>query len=225
MRAFALPLALLTLAGCRGLEPLRPGEFLNFRGIPPAPEGPFVRLKVRIDINSPSFAGVFDGVVIARTGPAPAVRAQFFPDVGGKALDLLARPDRITGHFPMSGEGIDIALPDGARIHLISLIGVTLLEHAAPLDETRVRGRRGSEIEAAGVAPGVTVRLEQGGIGLVKRHYEWLHGVTWTETATPDRIRIGSPRMTAGIDILKRERLDKAPDSLFELKLPDEVKR
>lgn len=80
-------------------------------------------------------------------------------------------------------------------------------------------------MEAAGVAPGVTVRLGPGGLHLVERHYDWLYGVTWTETATPDWIRIESPRMTAKIDILKRERLDKAPDSLFELKLPDEVKR
>ena len=221
----ALGLALLALPGCSGLEPLRPGEFVNARGRPWGPEGPYVRLRVRLDISSPSFAGAFDGAVIARTGPSPVVRAQFFPDVGGKALDLLARTDRITGYFPMTGEGIDIALPDEARLHLISLIGVTLLEHAAPLDETRVRGRRGTEIEAAGVAPGVTVRFGPGGIHLLMRTYEWLHGVTWVESVTPDRIQIDSSRMTARIDILKRERLDNAPETLFELKLPPEVRR
>lgn len=221
----ALALALLALIGCRGLEPLHPGQLENIRGMPPAPQGPFVRLKVRLDIDSSSFAGIFDGVVMARTGSSPAVRAQFFPDVGGKALDLLARPDRITGYFPMNGEGLDIALPAEARLHLISLIGVTLLEHAAPLDEGRVRGFRESEIEAAGVAPGVSVWFGRGGINLVQRRYEWLHGVTWTETATPEWIRIDSPRMTAKVAILERERLDNAPDSLFELRLPPEVRR
>lgn len=216
----ALAVALLASAGCRGLEPLRPDEIRDVLTSIPAPEGPYVRLKVRLSVDSLSFAGVFDGVVMARIGSTPAVRAQFFPDVGGKVLDLLARPDRITGYFPMGGDGIDLALPGEARLHLISLIGVTLLEHAAPLTESRILGRRGSSIEASGTAPGVTLRISRS-----ERTFVWLHGISWSESATRDAITIGSSRLSAKIDILQRERLDNAPDSLFELRLPPEIRR
>lgn len=216
----ALALALLAVLGCRGLEPIPPDLVRSVLESQPSPEGPFVRLKLRLHIDSLSFSGIFEGVVLARTGASPAVRAQFFPDVGGKALDLLARPDRITGFFPMGGGGIDIALPDEARLHLLSLMGVTLLEHAAPLTEARLRGRRGGEIEAAGVAPGVTLRLTRS-----RRTFVWLHGVSWTETLARDSVEIDSSRLWVKIEILSRERLEQAPDSLFRLELPADVRR
>ena len=42
----------LAFTGCRGLDPLRPDEIRDFLSSVRSPEGPFVRLKVRLRIDS-----------------------------------------------------------------------------------------------------------------------------------------------------------------------------
>jgi hypothetical protein len=86
------------------------------------------RMTADVDVESESLAGAFKAVLICRRGPSPAVRLQLLPDVGGKALDLVVEPSRIRGHFPQSGESIDLALPEEAKVHPLVFLGVTLLE-------------------------------------------------------------------------------------------------
>jgi hypothetical protein len=219
-----LLLCLGAVAGCRAFETPEPGQIRGLLARVPPLEGPFLRLKVRLDLESASLSGAFWGVIAARTGPEPRVRAQFFPDVGGKVMDLVARPDRITGVFPMTGERLDIALPDEARLHPLSLIGVTLLEHCAPLSEARIGGVRagaeGFEFRVAGVAPGVSVILEPRGERLV-RTFEWKHGVRWTESSEPGgSASVTAPRFKLSLTVLEKERVPSWPDRVFEILPP-----
>ncbi len=224
----ALALALLAAAGCPGFETPGPPETSRLLLSMPPPGAPFIRLKVRMTIDSPALAGVFDGVIVLRTGTRPAVRAQFFPDLGGKVIDLLARPDRITGYFPLQKEGIDLALPEEARLHPLSMIGVTLLEHAAALQAGRVTGVRGGDegpwYRIAGAAPGVELTLQLRGEFTV-RQFAWKHGVQWCETSSSTGATVAAPGLSVRLDILERQHPDPLPESLFELALPAEVRR
>jgi hypothetical protein len=221
-------LALALLAGCRGFETPTPEDLSRLLGSLPPEESSFVRLKVRMKIDSPSLAGEFEGVVVARTRPRPAVRAQFFPDLGGKALDLVATADRITGYFPFQNEGIDLSLPGEARLHPLTLIGVTLLEHAAELVADRVTGVREEEdgrwYRVAGAAPGVTVLFQRRGERTLRR-FTWRYGVGWTETSTASGAAVEAPGLSIRVDVLSREHPAGVPERIFELALPPEVRR
>jgi hypothetical protein len=212
---------LAALTGCRGFETPEPAQIRDLLAEVAPPEGPSLRLKVRLDLESAALSGAFWGVIAARTGPEPRVRAQFFPDVGGKVVDLVARPDRITGVFPMTAERLDIALPEEGRVHPLSLIGVTLLEHCAPLSEERVRGVRpgpeGLEYRLAGIAPGVTVILEPRKDRLV-RTFEWKYGVRWTETCPAGGgASVTAPRFRLNLTVIEKERVPSWPDRVFEI--------
>ena len=224
-----LPFALAVMAGCAvPFEPPTPSDIGNLIQFP-APPGPYVRARTRFSIESLSFGGVFEGVVLARTGPSPVLRVQLFPDVGGKALDLVARPDRITGYLPHLGEGIDMALPSEARLHLLSLVGVTLLEHLVPVTGDRLIGVQrdmACGYRLRGAAVGVELTAWSAGLGHTRREFQWVHGVRWTELAVAGRSsEISTPRLSARMEVLEITFPKTLPDSLFELKLPDEVKR
>jgi len=130
--------AFILLAGC-GLP--APGErhFEFVRHLPPPP-GPYARVTAVADIEGEKLSGTFDLLLLARTGPRPLVRLQLLPDLGGKALDLVASPDHLRGRFPHTGEEIDWTLPDDARTHPLLFIAITLLEHFAPITEDRLEG-------------------------------------------------------------------------------------
>ena len=98
-------------------------------------------------------------LILARSGPRPLVRLQLLPDLGGKALDLLVSPERLTGWFPATGEGVDWALPDDACAHPLLFIGITLLERFTPVTEDRVLGASGGQFELAPVVEGSRVRF------------------------------------------------------------------
>jgi hypothetical protein len=206
------------LAACAGLEPLDP-ETARALGELPGPEGPFVRAKVLLEIESPSFSGRFEGVVLGRSGPEPAVRAQFFHDVGGKALDLSARPNRIAGRFPATGESILMSLPSEARPHPLAFLGASLLERFAAVTPERAQGVRRAEegtwLVLEGAARGVRVEvLLPGG---TPRRFSWMRGVRWEERGVPRRsVEIEAPRLRARGRILETRRLERAPEGIFD---------
>ncbi|HXG60766.1 MAG TPA: hypothetical protein VNO22_05310 [Planctomycetota bacterium] len=209
---------LAALAACAGLAPLDPESARALAALP-VPEGPFVRAKVRLEFESPAFSGRFEGVVLARPGPEPAVRAQFFPDVGGTAVDLAARPDRVAGRFPPTGEAILMNLPGEARPHPLALLGATLLERFAPATAERARGVRRENGETwvalEGAARGVRVEvLLPGG---ARRRFSWMPGVRWEERSTPGRsIEIEAPRLRARGEVLEIDRRREVPEGVFD---------
>jgi hypothetical protein len=189
------------------------------------------QLKVKLDIESPWLSGQFDGVVLVK--PGPVVRAQFFPDLGGKVLDLLAKPGRIVGYFPMAHEGVDCALPDEAVPHPLLFMGLHLLERAAPITRGRVTGwfavSTGDTVRIRSVIEGASETLFLPVLeprAIAWRRFHWMYGVEWKEVVeTPDRFAILAPRVTIRIDILERKALESLPDSKFELALPPDVRR
>lgn len=209
---------LMGLAACAGLGPLDPETARALADLP-VPEGPFVRTKVLLEIESPSFSGRFEGVLLGRPGPEPAVRAQFFPDVGLKALDLSARPNRIAARFPATGESIHMELPGGARPHPAAFLSASLLERFAAPTPERIRGvrREGGEtwLVLEGAARGVSVEilLPQG----ARRRFSWMRGVRWEERGVPGRsVEIEAPRLRARGEVLETRRLPRVPEGVFD---------
>jgi hypothetical protein len=180
-----LPLLVL---GCR-LPPPTPEDLAFVRQLPPPP-GPYARVTAVADLESERLAGTFDVLVLARTGPSPLVRLQLLPDLGGKAVDLEASPDRLRGRLPHSGEEIDWELPGDAKAHPLLFIAITLLERFAPLREDRPRsaaaisghvqgdGPIRTMIRLTPIVPGAKARLDRG-----QRAWELVLGwgpVEWT---------------------------------------------
>jgi hypothetical protein len=221
-------LVLLAALGCRGFEPARPEEISDLLGRLPDGTAPFVRLKVRLKIDSSSLAGVFLGAVVVRRGPEPAVRAQFFPDLGGKVIDLLATPRRITGYFPHQNEGIDQELPGDARIHPLSLVGITILEHAVPVTPARITGTReesdGRWFRLTAATPGVDLAIHSDA-GRTVRRFIWTWGIRWREIASDREASVEAPGLSFRIEVLERTQPDHLPESVFQLSLPPEVHR
>lgn len=187
------PLAWI-LAGCAGwTEP--PADYRP-RGHSELPR--YLRSTATVDIQSPWISGTFTAAVAARTGDDPAVRLQLLPDLGGKALDLLARPDRVTGSFPHTGERIDWRLPDDARAHPLFFIAITLLEEFGPAADRRVIAVRPGEARLRPVVPGTRVELRDTEDGGSEKRISW-GAARWTyavgrSVEAPDlRIRVGSP--------------------------------
>jgi hypothetical protein len=221
-------LVLLTALGCRGFEPARPEDISVLLGRLPDETAPFVRLKVRLKIDNSTLAGVFLGVVVVRRGPEPAVRAQFFPDLGGKVIDLLATPRRIVGYFPHQNEGIDLRLPDDSRIHPLALVGITILEHAVPVTPARITGTReesdGRWFHLTAATPGVDLAIHSDA-GRTVRRFIWAWGIQWKEVSTDRGSWVEGPGLSFRIEILERTYPDHLADSVFQLSLPPEVHR
>lgn len=204
--------------GCRGLPEPSPEMLARVREIP-APEGPYVRLRAEIDIDSEWLAGHFEGVIVARTGPEPVVRAQFFPDLGGKAFDLVARPDRITGNLPPLDETTDEPMPLEGRPHPLHFIGLTLMEHFAPSTEDRILGvREDGWILLQPIIEGSRVMIRLGpGNRIVRRRYEWGYGISWEEEPGPEGSTIRAKGLRLRVKIHETKRRDRVPDAVFRL--------
>lgn len=223
IRTLAVGLA-LAAGGC---EFASPGpELLEELERARGPEGALVRVRASVDIDGPWLAGAFEAVVVARTGREPAVRLQLFPDLGGKALDLLVRPGRITGYFPHSGEGIDWALPSEARAHPLLFMGITLLERFATVTPDRVLGvREGPKTPRAlllkPVVPGVRV------VDVLGRHrFRWSLGVEWEEEGLPfHALTVRAPGVRVRVEVREKETPERVDESVFRLALPDGVRR
>jgi len=188
------------------------------------------RLRVRLDIESPWLSGQFEGAVLVK--PGPVVRAQFFPDLGGKALDLVARTDRIVGYFPMTHEGIDCAVPAEVVPHPILFIGLHLLERTAPLTRDRVTGwfavSTGEAVRIRSIVEGASGTLflcVHQPAHIVWRKLRWIYGIEWKETSeTPDRFTVLAPGFRLRLEVLERKTLESVPDSAFQLSLPPGTK-
>jgi hypothetical protein len=217
-------LLLTALAGCAAPVPPEALERVDLV-VPPASPG--LHVRVTLDLESSWLTGRFDGVVVAATGPRPAVRAQFFPDLGGKALDLLARPDRIIGHLPLSAEGVDTALP-GAPAHPLVLMGVTLLEHFAPLTRDRVRAARAAPegwwLRLDGVARGAILEALLTPEGTLPRRRFSAAGVRWEEEIDARGSTIRAEGMCLRVDVLETATLKGADEETFRLTLPPDVR-
>jgi hypothetical protein len=212
---------LLLLAGCAGFAEPTAADLEALRA--PPPPGPFVRIRATVDVDGRWLAGTFEAVAIARSGDDPAVRLQLFPDLGGKALDLAARRDRITGWFPQTGEGIDRALPGEARAHPLVFIGITLLEQLSPVRPERVRGVR------AGPSPEYLLRPAVEGVRVTYdggRRYRWSPFVEWREEGTAfESTTIEAKDLRIRVRVLECRRLESVDASTFTLALPDGVRR
>lgn len=172
MRAWAL----LALAGC-GLPAPTASDLAFVRQVPPPP-GPYARVTAVADIDGERLAGTFDVLLLARTGPRPLVRLQLLPDLGGKALDLVASPERLSGRFPHTGEELDWALPDDARAHPMLFIAITLLERFAPVTEDRLLGAERGRYELAPVVEGSRVLWSE-----AETRLGWGAWIRWTRRA------------------------------------------
>jgi hypothetical protein len=143
---------------------------------------------VQIDFETPMLEGSFEGVLIAKTGTEPSLRLQLFPDVGPKVLDLTATSEFIA----CDSEDADpfyCPLPSEERIppSLPFLFAVTLLEHFATLDPTRVVGVRdweeGHELELTPHSSGVEVRIFLRHDGSIAGRWFRYGRIRWRETA------------------------------------------
>lgn len=227
MRTLA-PVLLAAFLGCAPWREVPEHQAKELERVAPGVDRP-QRLKVRVDLESPWLSGQFDGVILVR--PGPAVRAQLFPDLGSKVVDLLATPDRIVGYFPMTQEGVDCSLPAEAKPHPILFMGLHLLERAAPVTRERMTGwfnvtgadffRVRSIVEGASQ----TFRVPWWG-GAAVREISWMYGLSWREIQeSPSTIRIEAPRLKMRVVILERRAVESLPAAAFELRLPPEIGR
>lgn len=219
MRAWAL----LALAGC-GLPAPGPRHHQFVRGLP-TPPGPYARVTAVADIEGDKLSGTFDVLVLARTGPRPLVRLQLLPDLGGKALDLVASPDHLSGRFPHTGEAVDWTLPDEAKAHPLLFIAVTLLERFAPITEDRLEGAiaisghvrdDGPVRTIMKLTPVVDGSSSELAAGAVKweRVLGWGRGVSWTVREH----EVLAPGFHLRLRDVKIEALGALDESLLKLK-------
>jgi hypothetical protein len=215
-------------AGCSGFAEPDPDTLKSLR-LPGPASVAAQRITFTADLDSPKLAGRFSGVAIGESGPRPQARVQLLPDLGPKAVDLLARPDRILGWLPQQKEGVDCALPGEAGLHLITLMGITVLEQLAPLEATRIAGvRRDGEawlLDVPSVVPGcrTTVRYRPGS-GVERRDFRWIWGVSWSQEFAGDResvVRGGS--LTVRILVVERTPIAATEARRFRLELPEDV--
>jgi hypothetical protein len=201
----------------------------EFRGMHPSLPA---RVRVRLDVESPWLTGRFTGEIVAR--PGPELRAQFFPDLGGKAIDLLATRERVVGWFPHARSGIDVRLAEGPRPHPLLFMGLQLLEEFAPLDRDRLTGwiedRSRPRMRWDAVAPGARVEAVGRRIPLsipilevVERRFFWRGGFSWTSRREAGATLVEAPGMRMRVEPLGFEHPKEVPDSAFELVLPPEA--
>jgi hypothetical protein len=171
-----------------------------------------VRVRAIADIDGEKLAGTFDVLLLARTGPRPLVRLQLLPDLGGKALDLVASPDHLRGRFPHTGEEIDWSLPDDAKAHPLLFIAITLLERFAPVTEDRLQG---AETVTGTAANAEAVHRAFELTPIVEGSHVWIAGPLW-DVDQPYETRF---RWGAGIWWQAKEHEVRAKG--FHLKLRD----
>lgn len=222
-------LASFALCGCRIFVEPSPELLSRVRGANPTPP-PHVRAKVRVHLKSPWIEGQFDGVLLARTGLAPRVRLQAFPDLGGKVLDVLARPDRVIGYLPQSNEGGDHALPLDGIPTALDCLGISLLEHFAPLGDDRVLGMKeyadGWSIRLRPVVEEIEMTAWLDNDGLPRsRKFKWSFFVQWEQLVEPDRgFTIEAGGVLIRLEVLDVHAVESVPDPVFELRLPPGIK-
>ena len=231
MRAF-LSLFFIGAAGCSGFAAPSPDQ-LKALGLDPSsvPPGTTVeRHRIRMSVDSPWLTGEFEGGVVARRGGSPAIRAQLFGDLGPKALDVAARPDRVVGYFPQSLNGVDCALPAEAVPHPLLFLGVSLIEEFSARSEDRVLGIReedgGVWVLLQSAVPGLEVaEFRRADRAWTRRRFRWIYGVTWEqERSGPDELTITASGVLIRVKILERSVEAPRNPALLDLELPAAVR-
>lgn len=221
---------LLLACGCSAYVRPTPEDFRRLKLPANPPPSGTLRYRLHLSVDSKWLAGEFDGVLIVDEAGGPVARAQFFGDLGPKMFDLLARPDRITGYFPQTREGVDCALPRQAAPHPLLFLGVNLLEDFAAVREDRVRGVHetgdGWWLDLKPLVPGMRSEALWTAEGrTIERRFHWMYGVGWDETwEDADHCEISATGLTINVRILSRESVAPRPTRAFELTLPDDVK-
>jgi hypothetical protein len=94
--------------------------------------------RFEVEIESPGLTGTFDAVCAVFDH---GVRMQWFPDVGGKVLDLHVGGDSVVADMP--GHRYEAKAPlDAAEPHLGLVFAMVLAELLAPVTPERVQGER-----------------------------------------------------------------------------------
>lgn len=216
----------LLSAGCSAYDAPSPETLARIR-LAPASRPAVVRHRVHLSLDSRWLAGEFDGVVVSEPG---AARIQLFGDVGPKMIDLLARPDRMTGYFPQTREGVDVVLPDRAVPHPLLFLGATLLEDLSEVDADRILGVQESDegwwLDLKPVIPGMRCEELRGPDGLSReRRFKWMYGVKWRERwEGAELCTIEAPGVTIRVRILGRDTVEPRPSKAFEIELPGDVR-
>lgn len=225
-----LRVLLILVGGCSGFLPPTTEDFRHL-GLAPLPARPDARRsRIRLSVDSRWLAGEFEGLVLAHEGAAPLARVQLFGDVGPRALDLLARPDRVAGFFPQAREGVDCLLPSEAAPHPLLFLGVSLLEEFCDLTEDRVLGVRtdpeGWWVDLKPVVPGMhceALRTPDG--RTIERRFRWMYGVQWRERwGSPDECTVTASGLVLRVRVLDRASLEKRPERAFDLTIPADIR-
>lgn len=216
---------LLASSGCSSFGAPSPEQLAR---LPESPRASVVRCRFQMSIDSPSLAGEFDGVLVAKGDEV--VRTQLFGDLGPKILDLVARRNRIVGYSPQTREAVDCFLPGEAKPHLLTFMGASLIEEfLAPLSRARVTGVREEE-------GGTWYRLRPAVEGMSTlafvgpgperiRRLGWMYGLSWDEEWTnPDERRIRASGLSIRVKVLERTAAPAPDAAAFELTLPADVR-
>lgn len=210
-------------AGCSGFQQPCADQLQK---LPVSGPSESTRCRFQMSIDSPRLAGEFDGVLVAKSD---VVRAQLFGDLGPKILDLVARRDRIVGYSPQTREAVDCALPGEAEPHLLTFMGVSLIEEfLTPVTRSRVTGTRdegeGTWFRMTPAVEGMSSRHFVGRNG-IRRRFGWMYGLSWDEewTGAGER-RIRAPDLSIRIKVLERTNAPAAEAAAFEIKLPADVR-
>lgn len=219
----------LLLCGCTTFGPPDPAVLADV--VTDRTEADTIRRRARLELEGEHLSGTFTAVLIARRGRAASARLQVLPEVGGKLLDLVVTPERVVGYVPMAGLAIDHARGAGpVPRHLLVFVAASLLEDLTPLTRERVLGSRprrdgGHELQVAGaLGEGrVTVELDPSG-AILGRAFR-LRGARWREVRTPDGRRFVAPGLEWRLGDVRRETLAGVPAGLFDLELPERLRR
>ncbi|MFT4515270.1 MAG: hypothetical protein ACI91B_003984 [Planctomycetota bacterium] len=133
---FLLLAACLVLSGCHSFAPASPATQQLVRAMELSERIPTDQFL--LEIESPYLAGVFDVLFVVEQ---QTMRAQLFPDVGGKVLDLTVGPDAISATMPGKTYRAEAPLHQ-AEPHLALVLAAMLAELMAPVTPARVVGER-----------------------------------------------------------------------------------
>jgi len=219
----------LLLGGCATFGPPDPAVLAD--ALADRPEAGAIRRRARLDLEGEHLSGRFTAVLVAWRGPEPSARLQVLPEVGGKLLDLVVTPERVAGYVPMAGLAVDHARGEGpVPRHLLGFVAASLLEDLTLLSRGRVLGSRprpggGHELLVAGALEGCRVTVELDPSGAILGRTFRLRGVGWREVRTPDGRRFVAPGLEWRLGDVTRETLAEVPDRLFDLQLPEGLRR
>lgn len=155
------------LAGCASFAAPRPETLAKVR---PMPLASLVPGRFEVELVSPGLTGTFDAVCAVSGSGA---RMQWFPDVGGKVLDLKVGADSVVADLP--GHHYEARAPlDVAEPHLGLVFAMVLAELLAPIAPARVQGERvhdgATELRLLPALGGGTVTARLAADGAIDRY-------------------------------------------------------